>query len=345
MNLQQIEYFLDSVRGGSFSAAAESLHLAQPSVSEQVRRLEAELGVALFQRVGRGLVLTEAGKTLRPHAEAVLDAVREARDAVVAVRELEGGTASFGTFGTADEYLGSDLIAEFRSRHPNVRVRILGLNSAETAEDVRCGRLEGAIVALPVDDEGLDVRPGDRGRAVLRQRRPGASSRRPMTIERLAQMPLILADASYGREDPTRRILAEHAQRAGVSIEPIVDVETDTTAFELAAAGVGDTVAWLGLIVGRRHPPSPQLGWTAFREPMKMSLAFLFRRGAPLSPAGREMTAIVEARLREIARLLAAPAAPAAGANCRLAAEAAPGVSALGAVGAVSTGDSARIGR
>ena len=71
MNLQQIEYFLASARDGSFSAAAESLHLAQPSVSEQVRRLEAELGVALFQRVGRGLVLTEAGKTLRPRAEAV----------------------------------------------------------------------------------------------------------------------------------------------------------------------------------------------------------------------------------------------------------------------------------
>ena len=303
MNLQQIEYFLATVRGGSFSAAAESLHLAQPSVSEQVRRLEAELGVALFQRVGRGLVLTEAGKTLRPRAEAVLASVREARDAVVAVRELEGGTASFGTFGTADEYLGSDLIAEFRSRHPNVRVRILGLNSAETAEDVRSGVLEGAIVALPVDDEGLDVRPVIEDELCFVSSDP-AKLKRPMTIERLAQMPLILADASYGREDPTRRILAEHAQRAGVSIEPVIDVETDTTAFELAAAGVGDTVAWLGLLVGRRDPPS-QLGWTAFREPMNMSLAFLVRRGAPLSPAGREMTALVEARLRETATLLA----------------------------------------
>ena len=304
MNLQQIEYFLASVRGGSFSAAAEALHLAQPSVSEQVRRLEAELGVALFQRVGRGLVLTEAGRALRPRAEAVLEAVREARDSVVAVREIEAGTASFGTFGTADEYLGSDLIAEFRRRHPKVRVRILGLNSAETADDVRSGRLEGAIVALPVDDEGLDVVPVIEDELCFVSADP-AKLRRPMTIERLAEMPLILADASYGREDPTRRILAEHAQRAGVSIEPIIDVETDTTAFELAAAGVGDTVAWLGLIVGRRHPPSPLLGWTAFREPMRMALAFLTRRGAPLSPAGREMTSIVEARLHEVAAVQA----------------------------------------
>ena len=304
MNLQQIEYFLESVRGGSFSAAAESLHLAQPSVSEQVRRLEAELGVALFQRVGRGLVLTEAGKTLRPHAEAVLASVREARDAVVAVRELEGGTASFGTFGTADEYLGSDLIAEFRRRHPNVRVRILGLNSAETAEDVRSGRPGGRDRRGAGRRRGARRAPGGRGRAGLRQRRPGQApapddDRAPGSDARSPRR------RQHGREDPTRRILAEQAQRAGVAIEPIVDVETDTTAFELAAAGVGDTVAWLGLMVGRRHPPSPRLGWTAFREPMKMSLAFLVRRGAPLSPAGREMTALVEARLGETAALLA----------------------------------------
>ena len=304
MNLQQIEYFLASVRGGSFSAAAESLHLAQPSVSEQVRRLEAELGVALFQRVGRGLVLTEAGKTLRPRAEAVLEAVREARDSVAAVRELRGGTASFGTFATADEYLGSDLIAEFRRRHPNVRVRILGLNSAETAEDVRSGTLEGAIVALPVDDEGLDVRPVIEDELCFVSS-DAAKLGRSMTIERLAQMPLILSDASYGREDPTRRMLAEQAQLAGVSIEPVIDVETDTTAFELAAAGVGDTVAWLGLLVGRRAALPPQLGWTTFKQPIHMSLAFLQRRGAPLSPAGREMTSIVEQRLRETAAQLA----------------------------------------
>ena len=102
MNLQQIEYFLAAARARLVHAPPPR-RCTSPSrrVSEQVRRLEAELGVALFLRVGRGLVLTEAGKTLRPHAEAVLEAVREARESVVAVRELRGGTASFGTFGTA----------------------------------------------------------------------------------------------------------------------------------------------------------------------------------------------------------------------------------------------------
>ena len=94
MTLQQLQYFLAAFRLGSFSAAAAELHLAQPSLSEQVRRLEAELGVRLFQRVGRGLKPTEAGNTLRLHAERTLDAAEAARDSVVAVGEQGGGPAT-----------------------------------------------------------------------------------------------------------------------------------------------------------------------------------------------------------------------------------------------------------
>ena len=173
MNLQQLEYFLASAERGSFSAAAEALHLSQPSVSEQVRRLEAELGVALFARVGPRPRADRGG----PHAAPARRGGARARcrrraSPSLAVRELRGGTVSFGTFSTARDYLGSDLVTEFRRRHPHVRVRILGLNSAEAAQDVRDGRLEAAIVALPVDDEGLDVRRGRRRRALLREHRP-----------------------------------------------------------------------------------------------------------------------------------------------------------------------------
>src|SRR3954452_2111338 len=155
MTLQQLEYFLRTVEHGSFSAAAQSLHLAQPSLSEQVRRLEDEVGVALFHRVGRGVALTEAGRTLQPHAERVLAEVDAARHAVVDVRELRGGTASFGVFGTSRYYFGADFVAAFRRRHPGVRVRVVGQNSAQTAEAVQAGELEAGAVALPIDDRGL----------------------------------------------------------------------------------------------------------------------------------------------------------------------------------------------
>ena len=159
MTLQQLEYFLAALHDGSFSAAAERLHLAQPSLSEQIRRLEAELGVALFARVGRGIVPTEAGLALRPHAEAALNAVESGRESVIEQRELQGGIATFGTFGTARWYPGTQIVAAFRRRHPKVRVRLVGQNSSEVAAAVRDGELEAGLIALPIDDRGLDVRP------------------------------------------------------------------------------------------------------------------------------------------------------------------------------------------
>ena len=82
MNLQQLSYFRAAFEQRSFSAAAKALHLAQPSLSEQIRRLEGELGVPLFVRVGRGVEPTEAGRALLPHAERVLAEVESARESV-----------------------------------------------------------------------------------------------------------------------------------------------------------------------------------------------------------------------------------------------------------------------
>lgn len=303
MNLQQLQYVLVAYEHGSFTAAAEELHLAQPSVSEQVRRLEDELGVQLFRRVGRGLVPTEAGRALRPHAEAVLGAVDAARESVVAVRELRGGTLSFGTLSTARDYLGSGMVSDFRRLYPGVRVRIVGLNSSEAADDVREGRLEAALVGLPVNDEGLAVRPLLDDELLFASADP-AKLREPMTIERLAQMPLVFPDASFGSEDPTRRKLAELAQRAGVTIEPVVDVETVSTVLDLVSAGVGDTIMEAGLLNAPGRRVSKRIGWVPFADPVHLTLAFAFRRGAPLSPAAREMVAIVERRLRATAAVL-----------------------------------------
>src|SRR5688572_27925183 len=125
MTLHQLTYFLAAAEHGSFSAAAESLFMAQPSLSEQIRRLEAELGVSLFARVGRGLELTEAGRLLRPHAERTVAAAREAAKTEQEVLYITGGTVTFFTFGSAHHYQLGGLIEYCRSRHLNVRVRAI----------------------------------------------------------------------------------------------------------------------------------------------------------------------------------------------------------------------------
>lgn len=300
MNLQQLEYFLATLRHGSFSGAAESLMLAQPSLSEQIRRLEAELGVALFTRVGRGIAPTEAAETLRPHADAVLAEVAAGRDAVAAHRELEGGTATFGTYGIARIYPGTELVASFRKRYPHVRIRLVSKNSVETAAAVRDATLEAGMVALPIDDRGLDLRPVMADEIVYVST-DAARLAKPMTIERLAAATLILSEASYGIEDSTRRQFAELAQRAGVTLEPEIDVEDVETAVDLAARGIGDTIATRGVLMGLGSRVPKRLGWTPFAEPVYDRFAFISRRGARLSPAARAFITLTGERLDEVA--------------------------------------------
>jgi DNA-binding transcriptional LysR family regulator len=291
LTLQQLAYFVAAASYGSFSAAAEALHLAQPSLSEQVRRLEDELGVELFARTTRGLTLTEGGRALRPEAEAALAAIDRARQSVVGVREVLTGTATMGIFGRPPPDMLANVVARFRAEHPGVRVRLVGQNSVEVAAAVRAGEAEAGLVALPIDDTGLDVRPIARDEIVYATA-DARRARRRLTIERLSEAPLVLYDARYGADDPVRRQLAERAQRAGRRIAPVIDVEDYEAAVRIAAAGLADTV------IGRRFAHSPALPHglhtASLAEPMFDVFAFVTRRGAVLSPATRELVRLIE---------------------------------------------------
>jgi len=294
MTLQQLRYFLAAAEHGSFSAAAEELLMAQPSLSDQIRRLEAELGVALFARAGRRLELTEAGRMLRPHAERTLAAAEDALESVKAVRTLTGGTASFGTFGSAHHYLLGGLVQDFRRRYPDVRVRVIGQNSVEVADAVREGRLEAGLVALPVDDRGLEVRPSISEEIHYVSASPQRLAQ-PMTIAAIAAATLILYDVRWGAVDPMRRQLNERAQRAGVRIEPEIEVEYMTAALDLAARRLGDTIASPSVLVTRGF--SRRLSSVSLDPPLYDTYAFVTRRGAHLSPATRAFLELAERRV------------------------------------------------
>ena len=306
MTLQQLRYFVAAAEHGSFSAAAEALLLAQPSLSDQIRRLEGELGVPLFVRAGRRLELTEAGRLLRPKAERTLAAAEDAAASVRDVRGLTGGTAAFGTFGSAHHYLLVGLIEDFRRRHPQVRVRVMGQNSAEVADAVRDGQLEAGLVVLPIDDRGLEVRP-----ALEEELHYVSADERhltePVTIEALAQATLILYDARWRAEDPARRQLAERAQTAGVTLEPTIEVEYITAALELAARGLGDTVAAKSVVAGSRW--ARKLGTVELEPRFYDTFAFITRRDAHLSPATRAFMGVAERHVEALRRRLAAESA------------------------------------
>ena len=297
MTLQQLRYFLAAAEHGSFTAAADALSLARPSISEQIGHLEAELGVPLFLRTGRRLELTDAGRLLRPEAERTLAAAGDAADVVRRARTLTGGTASLGTFSTAHHLLLPGLVEDFARRHPQVAVRVVGDNSSQLADAVRAGRLEAGLVALPIDDDGLEV-----GAAVAQFEVVYATAGTvtgPVTVEQLARSVLVLPEARWGDEDPTRRQLAERAQRAGVSLKPRIEVQHANAALELAARGVADTLITRALLDTLAY--GDRLATIPLDPPLHETFAFIQRRNVRLSPATRALMTLAQHHLAGLA--------------------------------------------
>jgi DNA-binding transcriptional LysR family regulator len=306
VTLQQLRYFLAAVERGSVSAAAEACFVSQPSLSEQLRRLEQGLGVALFVRTNRGLLLTDAGRLLVPRAERAVAAARDAEEAVRAAGAIVSGTVAFGTFSTAHHLALGAAIAAFRERHPGVRLRVLSRNSTEIGDAVRRGELEAGLVALPLDDRGLEVGGRVRESEAVYVTADRGRLDAPRSIQQLAAAQLVLPEVSAGDDDPTRRQLRERAAAAGVRLEPVVEVESPAAALDLVVRGVGDTIASLALI--GELGLADRLAWVSLEPPLVERFVVVTRRGAQLSAATAALLALVEEHLG-----LARPVAPAIG--------------------------------
>jgi DNA-binding transcriptional LysR family regulator len=298
LSLQQVRCFCSALELGSFTAAAEALRVSQPAVAEQIRKLEQALGADLFVRAGRGVVPTEAGRAFAEHAARSLRAVEDAADSVGELTALRAGTVAVGAFGEPSAWRMDELVAAFLRRHPNVSVRLIGLNSSAIANRVRRGELEAGVVLLPIDDDKLDVRPIVRDEVLYVTAYPDRT-RQPATIERLAATPLVFYDAESADHDPIRRQLAERAQALGVRLQPKVEVELKDIALRLVAAGIGDTY----LPSAYTHAPYyPQgLNTTSFAPALYDTFAIITRPGARISPGVRELLAHLEAHMRTVA--------------------------------------------
>jgi LysR family cyn operon transcriptional activator len=207
----------------------------------------------------------------------------------------QGGTASLGTFSTAHHLLLPGLVEDFAHRYPAVGVRLVGENSVQLADAVRTGRLEAGLVALPIDDEGLDVGTPVAEFEVVYASVDAGRVGGAMTIEQLAVAVLVLPEARWGDDDPTRRQLAERAQRAGVTLRPRIEVQHANAALELAARGVGDTIVTRALLNALGY--GDRLAAAGLDPPLHEAFAFIRRRNARPSPATRALMTLAEQHL------------------------------------------------
>lgn len=155
MELHQLRYFLAVARARNFSRAAEQCRVAQPSLSQQIMKLEDELKERLFERTRREVALTPAGELFRVHAERILDEVELARDKVGEVRGLLRGRVALGALPTVAPYYLPARLRAFATKHPGIEVVVHEDTTAQLAQGVLAKEIDVALVSLPVEKAGL----------------------------------------------------------------------------------------------------------------------------------------------------------------------------------------------
>lgn len=277
MELYQLRYFLEAARQRNFSRAAERLHLAQAALSEQIRKLEADLGVQLFNRGRRESTLTAAGEVLVARATAMLEQADDTRRAVQELVGLRGGRLTIGAIPSVSAGLLPSPVASFRQQHPQVELILSEGTSDTVSEWVESGRVALGIIQLPSSGGRFDERPLLTEPFVLL-----ASPAHPIARQRSANLSALAKESFVFYKGRARDTALSACRDAG--FEPRIACESGEleAVHALVAAGLG--LALLPELAARRAAPACTL--IRLRTPkVQRSLALLTRRGHQPSPA------------------------------------------------------------
>lgn len=236
MNLHQLRIFSTVAKLGSFSRAAEELRISQPSVSIQVADLERALGVDLFERLGKHVYLTEAGRVLEEYARRMLTLAAEAETAVAEVRGMRRGRITVGASHTPGTYLLPHVIAQYQERFPQMSVTLEIANTRRVQEQLLRHEVDLGVVGAEIDSPQLRVEPFMEDELVL-VAAPSHPLARVGSVKAggLLDHRVILRERGSGT-----RTAVEHALRAaGLALVPSMELGSTEAVKEAVAAGLG----------------------------------------------------------------------------------------------------------
>ena len=296
MDVRQLTYFLAVVETMNFGRAAELLHIAQPSLSQAIGTLERELGVPLFHRVGRGIVLSDAGAQLIEPARQVVRDLEAARAAARSARGLQRGRVELVAMPSPGMEPLSTLIRDFTAAHPGMTVTAdAAFTPEEVVQAVKAGEAElgllgaaspphtGGLRVLPIEDQPLvlisppeDDAPGERG---------DADGTATVAREDLAGARLIAS-----KRGSLMRRLVDDVLASGAEGRIVVEAEHRTSILPLVLAGVGHAV-----LPSSWTPLALRSGARVRRiEPAVLLRIALVHRTGILTPAAQAFVACVE---------------------------------------------------
>ena len=278
MELRQLEYFVAVAKHRHFGRAAEAAYVSQPALSQQVQRLEAELGIALLRRTSRGVELTPAGEDLLARAETILAEVTKARGAMDEHAGVMRGAVRVAAT-TADALHLPDVLAAFHREHPGVRLALRHASASEVLALLRRGAVDLAVLSLAGESvDGFTVTA--LAEEPLRAIAPPDEPFRAVTValDDLRGRPFVLGEPGTA----LRTTVMDACQEHGFSPVPLLEVSDPTTVRFLVSAGLGVSLvpqSWL-------DQPGPPVSVAALTEPAPRHALSLLSAGE-LPPAGR----------------------------------------------------------
>lgn len=286
MDIASLKAFLAVADTGSFSLAAERLFLTQPAISKRIAALERELEALLFDRIGRTVSLTEAGRALLPRARTILVDIE---DSVRAISNLSGeirGTLRFATSHHIGLHRLPPALKAFTLQHPGVRLDIRFMDSEAACVAVEHGELELAIVTLPPDPSpnlSLDTVWADPLGIVVSREHPLAGKRR-VSLAVLLEHPAILpATGTY-----TRQIAEQAFSESNATLDVALSTNYLETIRMLVSVGIGWSLLPLTMLDG-------QLTHLKVRElQLKRTLGVVTHRERTLSNAALALQALLQ---------------------------------------------------
>jgi|SRR5450830_896885 len=235
MDIRELRSFIHVARSGSFSRAASELYIAQPALSRQIAKLEAEIGLPLLVRHGRGVRLTAAGARLLERAEMITHMLSETGEQVRASADTGRGYLAVGLPPTIGTLIGSELIRDFRAAWPGVLLHLREGLSSSLQEWVLDKRVDLAVVYNQPLLDAFDVRPLLSEPMILVGPPGVGQQRREYQVRDLANLPLILP----GLPHSNRRLLEHAAIQHGIRLRVELEVDSVALTKQLVKSGAG----------------------------------------------------------------------------------------------------------
>jgi len=303
MNFDYLEGFLEVAKVRNFSRAATILYRTQPTLSQQIQRLEREFGGKLFDRDFKAVRLTQAGSTLRRYAEEMLALRTEALDAIGQIKENPRGSLRIGTNDATCLYVLPNALAGFRRLYPNVQVNIYRNFSHKIVEKIQDGDIEVGIVSLPRIVKGLEVIPIFSAELkVLLPADHALAGRSSITPEEISYYPLLLPKT--GR---TRKMIELLLRPFKKSLQISMELASVEIIKKYVSAGIG--ISLLPDAFAQAEVAAGALKLVPVQGPkLSRELGLVHRRSSPLTLPARAFLDIVKNSVKAPTLALAASA-------------------------------------